>query len=166
MQNVGEVKEAIMALTHFNEEGRAHMVDVSDKERTKRLAIATGKIYMHKKTISRIKEGLISKGDVLNVAQIAGIMGAKRTSDMIPMCHNISLTGVDIRFTISEDCVFIKATAKTTGETGVEMEALSAVSVAALTIYDMCKALDKDMVIGEIKLQEKQGGKTGHYIRT
>ena len=154
-----------MELTHFNEEGRAHMVDVSDKVETKRVAIAVGKIFMHKDTIKKIQAGLIGKGDVLNVAQIAGIMGAKKTSDLIPMCHNINLTGVDVKFYIKEEHVAIEALAKTTGKTGVEMEALNAVTIAALTIYDMCKAIDKDMVISDVKLIEKQGGKSGHYIR-
>ena len=154
-----------MDLTHFNEAGRAHMVEVGDKDITKRTAIATGRISMKKETIDMIKEGLIKKGDVLSVAQVAGIMGAKKTSDIIPMCHNIFLTGADIRFNIGETHIDLEAEVKTTGKTGVEMEALTAVSIACLTIYDMCKAIDKDMEIGEIKLIKKTGGKSGDYMR-
>ena len=154
-----------MKLTHFNESGRAHMVEVGDKDDTKRVAIARGIIRMKKETIVRIKDGLIKKGDVLSVAQIGGIMGAKRTSDLIPMCHNIFLTGADIRFNILEDRVEIEGEVKTQGKTGVEMEALMAVSITALTIYDMCKAIDKDMIIEDIKLIKKTGGKSGVYIR-
>ena len=154
-----------MKFTHFNESGRAHMVEVSEKENTKRVAVATGFIKMKKETISMIKEGLIKKGDVLSVAQIGGIMGGKKTSDLIPMCHNIFLTGADIRFNILDDCIEIESEVKTIGKTGVEMEALTAVSIAALTIYDMCKAVDKDMVISGIKLIKKMGGKSGEYIR-
>ena len=154
-----------MKFTHFNEEGRAHMVEVGGKEDTKRVAKAYGRIRMKKETIALIKEGLIEKGDVLSVAQVAGIMASKRTSDLIPMCHNIFLTGTNIKFNILEDAIEIKAEVKTVGKTGVEMEALTAVSLAALTIYDMCKAVDKGMVIEEIKLMEKYGGKSGTYIR-
>jgi len=154
-----------MEFTHFNESGRAHMVEVSEKEDTKRIAVATGTIKMKKETINMIKDGLIKKGDVLSVAQIGGIMGAKKTSDLIPMCHNIFLTGADISFNILEDRIEILSEVKTVGKTGVEMEALTAVSLAALTIYDMCKAVDKDMVIGDIKLIRKSGGKSGEYIR-
>lgn len=154
-----------MEFTHFNEEGRAHMVEVGGKDHTKRVAIARGRIKMKSETIAMIKEGLIEKGDVLSVAQIAGIMGSKKTSELIPMCHNIFLTGSDIRFNILEDSVEIESEVKTTGKTGVEMEALTAVSLAALTIYDMCKAVDKDMVIEDIRLIKKIGGKSGKYIR-
>ncbi len=154
-----------MRLTHFNEEGRAHMVEVGEKETTKRVAIARGKIYMKEETIEMIKDGLIKKGDVLSVAQIGGIMGCKQTSNLIPMCHNINLTGVNIRFNIQKDYIEIESEVKTIGKTGVEMEALTAVSIAALTIYDMCKAVDKDMVIEDIKLMKKTGGKSGEYIR-
>lgn len=154
-----------MELTHFNEDGRAHMVEVGEKEDTKRRAIAWGKIKMKKETLERIKEGSIEKGDVLSVAQIAGIMGAKKTSDLIPMCHNIFLTGSNIRFNITDDAIEVEAEVKTTGKTGVEMEALTAVSLACLTIYDMCKAMDKDMVIEDIKLIKKMGGKSGIYMR-
>lgn len=154
-----------MEFTHFNESGRAHMVEVSEKEDTKRIAVATGIIKMKKETVNMIKGGLIKKGDVLSVAQIGGIMGAKKTSDLIPMCHNIFLTGADISFNILEDSIEIQSEVKTVGKTGVEMEALTAVSLAALTIYDMCKAVDKDMVIEDIKLIKKSGGKSGEYIR-
>lgn len=154
-----------MEFTHFNQEGRAHMVEVGEKDDIKRIAIARGRIRMKSETIAMIKEGLIKKGDVLSVAQIAGIMGAKKTSELIPMCHNIFLTGSDIRFNILEDSIEIESEVKTTGKTGVEMEALTAVSLAALTIYDMCKAVDKDMVIEDIKLIKKTGGKSGEYIR-
>ena len=154
-----------MEFTHFNESGRAHMVEVGEKEDTKRTAIAVGKIRMRKETIEKIRAGVIEKGDVLSVAQIGGIMGAKKTSELIPMCHNLFLTGADIRFNILEDAVEVEAEVKTIGKTGVEMEALTAVSIACLTIYDMCKALDKDMVIEDIMLIKKTGGKSGDYVR-
>lgn len=156
-----------MTLTHFNEYGRAKMVSVEAKDETVRVARASGKISMKPETLALIKENGIKKGDVLSVAQVAGIMGAKKTSDLIPMCHNIFLSGADIEYKISdeESCIHIQATVKTVGKTGVEMEALTAVSTAALTIYDMCKAADKDMVISSIRLEEKIGGKSGHYIR-
>lgn len=154
-----------MEFTHFNKEGRAKMVDVTDKEPTSRQAIAEGIVYMDKTTVQAIVDGTVKKGDVLSVAQVAGIMAAKKTSDIIPMCHPLMLTGVDISFDVKETEIFIRATVKCKGETGVEMEALTAVSVAALTIYDMCKALQKDMTIGEVKLLKKSGGKSGEYIR-
>lgn len=153
--------------THFNEDGRARMVDVSEKAVTVRTATAGGRIKVAPATLAKIREGAVAKGDVLGTAQIGGIMGAKRTPDIIPMCHPILLTGVDIRFAIDEEqsAIEILATAKSSGVTGVEMEALTAVSVAALTIYDMCKALQKDMVIDDIKLLTKTGGKSGDYRR-
>lgn len=154
-----------MEFTHFNKQGHAKMVDVTDKEVTSREAVAEGVIYMSEQTIQAIVDGEIKKGDVLSVAQVAGIMAAKKTSDIIPMCHPLMLTGVDIAFDVKDTEIIIKATVKCKGETGVEMEALTAVSTAALTIYDMCKAIQKDMVIGEIKLIEKTGGKSGHYKR-
>lgn len=154
-----------MELTHFNESGRAHMVEVTDKENTRRTAIARGVIRMKKETVNIVREGLIKKGDVLSVAQVGGIMGAKKTSDLIPMCHNIFLSGADIRFNVLDEAIEIEAEVKTVGKTGVEMEALTAVSVAALTIYDMCKAVEKDMVIGDIRLVKKTGGKSGDFIR-
>nr|WP_312291131.1 cyclic pyranopterin monophosphate synthase MoaC [Clostridium chromiireducens] len=154
-----------MEFTHFNEKGRAHMVNVSEKDETKRVAIARGLIKMKKETIDLIKDGLVKKGDVLSVAQIGGIMGVKKTSDLIPMCHNIFITGSDINFNIGEEEIEIEATVSTVGKTGVEMEALTAVTTAALTIYDMCKAVDKDMVIENVRLIKKTGGKSGEYIR-
>lgn len=158
-------------LTHFNQEGRARMVDVSDKEVTQRVAIAKATVYMQPATLRLIKEGQIKKGDVLAVAQVAGIMGAKKTWEIIPMCHPLSLTGIDIRFeenlqpeSKSGLCsVTITATVKVTGKTGVEMEALTAVSIAALTIYDMCKAVDKGMFFNNMGLASKTGGKSGTF---
>ncbi|WP_347709080.1 cyclic pyranopterin monophosphate synthase MoaC [Clostridium sp. C8-1-8] len=155
----------IMEFSHFNEEGRAHMVNVSDKIDTKRVAVARGTIKMKKETIRLIKEGLIKKGDVLSVSQVGGIMGAKKTWELIPMCHNILLTGSDISFEVKEEEIEIEATVTTIGKTGVEMEALTAVNIAALTIYDMCKAVDKDMVITDVRLIKKTGGKSGEYVR-
>ncbi len=156
-----------MELTHFDENGRARMVDISEKEITKREAIATGSVFMKPETISLIKDRRISKGDVLNVARIAGIMAAKKTSDLIPMCHPLNISSVSIDFFIDEEKkrVDIKTNVKITGQTGAEMEALVATSVAALTIYDMCKSVDKDMVISEIMLLEKRGGKSGDFKR-
>ncbi|NRT79886.1 cyclic pyranopterin monophosphate synthase MoaC [Clostridium beijerinckii] len=154
-----------MEFTHFNEKGRAHMVNVSEKDETKRVAIARGSIKMKKETVDLIKDGLIKKGDVLSVAQIGGIMGVKKTSDLIPMCHNIFITGSDINFNIGKEEIEIEATVSTVGKTGVEMEALTAVTTAALTIYDMCKAVDKDMVIENVRLIKKTGGKSGEYVR-
>ena len=154
-----------MKFTHFNEEGRAHMVEVGEKKDTKRVAVAYGRIRMKEETIDMIKAGLIEKGDVLSVAQIGGIMASKKTSELIPMCHNIFISGSDIRFNILKDSIEIEGEVRTVGKTGVEMEALTAVSIAALTIYDMCKAVDKDMVIEDIKLLKKTGGKSGVYIR-
>lgn len=155
-----------MDLTHFDEEGRARMVDVSEKSETARVAVAHGKVVMEPETLERIRTGQIAKGDVLAVAQVAGIMAAKQTSQLIPMCHPLAITGAKLAFKLIEPgTVEIEATVKVTGKTGVEMEALTAVSVAALTLYDMCKAIDKSMVIGEIYLVEKLGGKSGHFIR-
>ena len=152
-----------MELTHINGQGRAKMVDVSDKPETFRTAIAEGMIRMSPATAERIRTGGIAKGDVLAVAQVAGIMAAKRTGDWIPMCHPIRLTGVDLSFTVEEAAVRIRAETRCKGETGVEMEALTAVSAAALTIYDMCKAIQKDMEIGDIHLCRKTGGRSGDY---
>ncbi|GAX91903.1 cyclic pyranopterin monophosphate synthase MoaC [Effusibacillus lacus] len=154
-------------LTHFNEQGRAHMVDVSDKQITQRTATAYARITMLPETLTRIREGKMAKGDVLGVAQVAGIMAAKKTSDIIPMCHPLPLTKVDIRFEErpEENALDIYGTCRVTGVTGVEMEALTAVSVSALTVYDMCKAIDKGMVISNICLLEKTGGKSGDYRR-
>jgi cyclic pyranopterin phosphate synthase len=158
--------ESTSDLTHFNEQGRARMVDVSDKAATKRCATATSIITMKSTTLELIKQGKLKKGDVLAVAQVAGIMAAKRTSEWIPMCHPIALTGIDIQFTDNgENELYIEATVRTTGPTGVEMEALTAVSAAALTVYDMCKAVEKDMVISSTMLLAKTGGKSGDFYR-
>jgi len=156
-----------MELTHFNEAGRAHMVDVTAKDNSQRIAVAEGRISMLPATFELIKQGLIGKGDVLGVAQVAGIMGAKNTWQLIPMCHPLLLTGINIEFSMDEagNCINIIAVVKTTGNTGVEMEALTAVAVVALTIYDMCKAVDKGMAIEYIRLTEKSGGKSGTYRR-
>jgi cyclic pyranopterin phosphate synthase len=154
-----------MELTHFNSEGHARMVDVGEKNQTKRVAVAKGYIEMSPDTINIIKNNNMKKGDVLSVAQVGGIMGAKKTWDLIPMCHNILLDGVDIDFNVEEDKIWVIATAKTTGKTGIEMEALTAVSLACLTIYDMCKAVDKHMVIGDIKLIKKTGGKSDFQLK-
>ena len=158
-------------LTHFNDDGRARMVDVGGKNFTERTAIASGQVYLKAQTMQLIKEGDIKKGDVLAVAQVAGIMAAKKTSNIIPMCHPLLLTNVDINFNKKHEpdsktglcCIYIKATVKVTGQTGVEMEALTAVSVAALTIYDMCKAVDKEIFFTNIGLIEKTGGKSGTF---
>ena len=153
--------------THFNDSGRAHMVDVSGKDETARTAVAAGRVRMNPDTFALVKSGGMKKGDVLACAQIAGIMAAKKTSDLIPMCHTLALTGVDLDFTLNEaDCtVDITATVRCRGVTGVEMEALTAVSVAALTVYDMCKAVQKDMEITGIRLLKKTGGKSGTFVR-
>ena len=152
-------------LTHFNDQGRARMVDVTDKAVTHRTAVAQGEIHMNRETFERIKAGTIKKGDVLAVAQVAGVMAAKRTHELIPMCHPLRLTAVDIAFTLEEEAVHIRSKVKCKGETGVEMEALTAVSAAALTVYDMCKAVQQDMEITDIRLLRKSGGKSGDYSR-
>ena len=153
--------------SHFNNSGRARMVDVSEKAETVRTAVAAGRVLVNAGTFELIKTGGLKKGDVLGTAQIAGIMGAKRTPDIIPMCHPIMISGVDIAFELNEKelAVEITATVSCTGVTGVEMEALTAVSVAALTVYDMCKAVQKDMEITDIRLLKKTGGKSGEFIR-
>lgn len=151
-------------LTHFNEQGRARMVDISGKSITVRTAVAQSMITMNEATLQAIKAGTVGKGDVLAVAQVAGIQAAKRTSDWIPMCHPLPLTGVNISFTDNgERELYIEVSVKTEGKTGVEMEALTAASAAALTIYDMCKAMQKDMIIGPTLLSSKTGGKNGDY---
>jgi cyclic pyranopterin phosphate synthase len=153
-------------LTHFNEQGRAHMVDVTQKEVTKRAATAYARIVMKEETLSLIRQGKMKKGDVLAVAQVAGIMAAKKTSDLIPMCHPLPLTKVDIRFEeAGESALDLYATVATTYVTGVEMEALTAVTASALTVYDMCKAVDKEMTIQKICLLSKTGGKSGDFHR-
>ena len=152
-------------LTHINEKGYAKMVDISEKDNTVRVATATSTISMSKEALEKIKHGQIKKGDVLSVAQVAGIMGAKNTSNNIPMCHQINLVGCDLDFNIDDEnsAIIIYATCKSVGKTGVEMEALNACSIAALTIYDMCKAVDKRMVISNTHLIEKTGGKSGDF---
>lgn len=152
-------------LTHFNEQGRARMVDVMDKAVTHRRAVAAGEVHMAPETLQKIKDGTMKKGDVLAVAQVAGIQAAKHNWELIPMCHPLPLTGIDITFALSDEpcMVEIRAAVTCTGVTGVEMEALTAVSVAALTIYDMCKAVQKDMRIDNIRLLQKSGGKSGDY---
>ena len=153
-------------LTHFNEQGRAKMVDVTEKAVTHRRAVAAGEVHMAPETLQKIKDGTMKKGDVLAVAQVAGIQAVKHNWELIPMCHPLPLTGIDITFALSDDpcLVAIRAAVTCTGVTGVEMEALTAVSAAALTIYDMCKAIQKDMRIENIRLLEKSGGKSGNYI--
>ena len=152
-------------LTHFDASGQAHMVDVADKGETRRIARATGRIRMLPATLQLIAEGSAKKGDVLGVARIAAIQGAKRTSELIPLCHPIPLTRLAVEFTLDQanSAVACTATAETVDRTGVEMEALTAVSVALLTIYDMCKAADRGMVLEQIRLLEKQGGRSGHW---
>ena len=152
-------------LTHFDDAGNAHMVDVSDKEQSERVAVAKGSVYMAPETLALIRDRGVKKGDVLSVAQLAGIMGAKRTPDLIPLCHPLSLTSVKVALSLdaARNAVDIEATCKLKGQTGVEMEALTAVSVAALTVYDMVKAADKSMRIGDIRLVHKSGGKSGTF---
>jgi len=152
-------------LTHFDDAGRARMVDVGDKEITERSATARGSVYCSADTIALIRSGGVKKGDVLSVARLAGIMGAKRTPDLIPLCHPLALTSVAVDLTVDTDrnAVDIEATCKLKGRTGVEMEALTAVSVAALTVYDMVKAVDRTMRIGDVRLVHKAGGKSGEF---
>ena len=152
-----------MELTHFNEQGRARMVDVSEKAQTYRVARAAATVNMARTTMEQIKAGTIGKGDVLAVAQVAGIMAAKKTCELIPMCHPLLLTKADITFEIQETSLHIYSEVRCHGETGVEMEALTAVSTAALTVYDMCKAVQRDMSVTDIHLLYKAGGKSGIY---
>ena len=154
-------------LTHFNASGEAHMVDVGDKAVTRRRAVAAGRIEMTPETLAMIEAGTHRKGDVLGVARLAGIMAAKRTADLIPLCHPLALTAVEVTFATHAHppSVLCEARVETAGQTGVEMEALCAVQVALLTIYDMCKAVDRGMVMAEVKLLEKVGGKSGHWTR-
>ena len=154
-------------LTHFNAEGEAHMVDVGDKPTTQRQAVAEGSIVMQPETLAMIQQGDHKKGDVLGVARIAGIMAAKKTSDLIPLCHPIPITAIELTFQIDtvSQTVHCQASAHTLAQTGVEMEALVAVNIALLTIYDMCKAVDRGMTIEQVRLIEKQGGKSGHWQR-
>ncbi len=153
-------------LTHLNDRDEAHMVDVGAKEVTKREAIASTCVRTRPDVIAMISSGSIPKGDVAAVARVAGIMAAKRTSDLIPLCHPLALDAVDIAIELQSDAIAIRATVRNTGRTGVEMEAMTAASVAALTVYDMCKAVDRAMVIEHVQLEEKSGGKSGHFIRT
>ena len=154
-----------MALTHIDEQGRARMVDVSGKPVTTRTAIASGFVQMSSGTLETIQSTKNPKGDPLETARLAGVMAAKRTSELIPLCHPLPLNFVNVELSIQENGIHIKATAVTDGKTGVEMEALTAVSISALTLYDMCKAIDKGMVIGDIRLDSKTGGTSGDYIR-
>lgn len=156
-----------MGLTHIDDRGKAQMVDVTEKATTERVAVASASVHMQPETLRLINANEMKKGDVLGVARIAGVMAAKRTSDLIPLCHPIGITGITIEFdTVDEPpSVNITATAKVSAQTGVEMEALTAVSVAALTVYDMCKAVDKGMVITDVRLEKKTGGKSGTYTR-
>ncbi len=151
--------------SHFDKDGAAHMVDVSDKAVTSRIATAKGRIYMGAETLKMVMQGTAKKGDVLGVARLAGIMGAKKTPELIPLCHPLPITkvAVDLVPNAAENCVDIEATVKTTGQTGVEMEALTAVNIAALTVFDMVKAVDKAMIISEIRVVLKDGGKSGLY---
>lgn len=155
-------------LTHFDNQGQAHMVDVGDKKHTKRIAVASGSIRMQASTLDLIKQGDAKKGDVLGVARIAAIQGSKKTADLIPLCHPIPLSKVGVEFAVDDanNSVTCTATTQTTGQTGVEMEALSAVSIGLLTIYDMCKAVDRGMIICEVKLLKKHGGKSGTWMQT
>ncbi|MBA2962930.1 MULTISPECIES: cyclic pyranopterin monophosphate synthase MoaC [Ramlibacter] len=152
-------------LTHFDAHGQAHMVDVAGKAATRRVAVAGGRIAMLPATLALVRAGSAAKGDVLGVARIAGIQGAKKTSELVPLCHPLALTRVAVDFTLDEaaSAVLCTATAETIGPTGVEMEALTAVQVALLTIYDMCKAVDRGMTIGDVRLLEKRGGKSGEW---
>ena len=164
--NTHTMSQTANVLTHFDAQGQAHMVDVGDKAVTKRVAVARGRIEMWPATLALITSGTAKKGDVLGIARIAGIQGAKKTSDLIPLCHPIGLTRVAVEFEVLTDVssVVCTATAETTGQTGVEMEALTAVQVALLTIYDMCKAVDRGMTINGVTLLEKHGGKSGSFV--
>lgn len=154
-------------LTHFNQQGEAHMVDVGDKPISHRIAVADGRIRMQTETLQLIQSGGHKKGDVLGISRIAGIMGAKKTSELVPLCHPLSLTSVEVEFNMEEApaAVYCKATVEIRGQTGVEMEAITAVQVALLTIYDMCKAVDRGMILQDIALLSKQGGKSGAWNR-
>ena len=154
-----------MELTHINQQGRARMVDVTKKDVTFRQAEAEGRVRVTRETLELIRTGGTPKGDVLAVAQVAGILAAKRTHELIPMCHPLQLTAVDLSFTLEEEAVHIRSKVKCKGETGVEMEALTAVSAAALTIYDICKAVQRDIEIADIRLCRKSAGKTGDYVK-
>jgi len=171
LDDIEELKDFIMKnmndFTHFNEEGRAKMVDVGEKPESKRSAVAAARVIVSPETFALIKSGGMKKGDVLTVAQIAGIMGAKRTPELIPMCHPVAIDGIDMKLSLNDESlsVEIEATVSCDGRTGVEMEALTAVSAAALTVYDMCKAVQKDIIISDIRLLSKTGGEHGDFIR-
>lgn len=153
-------------LSHFDSHGRSRMVDVSDKPVTERRARASGRLHMAEQTLARIRRRDVAKGDVLEVARLAGVMAAKRTADLIPLCHPLPLSSVELAFEFPDDrTVSIEATVSVVAQTGVEMEALTAVSVAALTVYDMCKSIDRTIVIDQIQLNEKSGGRSGHFSR-
>jgi cyclic pyranopterin phosphate synthase len=164
---LGDENEMTGKLTHFDDQGAARMVDVSGKGETVREAVAEACVRMLPETLRLIVEGGVAKGDVFGVARVAGIMASKRTAELIPLCHPLNLTSVDIAFEpdLSASCVYIRATVATTGKTGVEMEALTAVSAAGLTVYDMCKAVDRAMTITDVRLSKKTGGKSGTFER-
>jgi cyclic pyranopterin monophosphate synthase len=168
MMFISKVEPTLTNLTHFNQQGEAHMVNVGDKASTHRVAIAEGRISMLAETLSLIADGNHKKGDVLGIARVAGIMASKKTADLIPLCHPISLSHVDVKLEIQtqHNAVYCQVKAETAGQTGVEMEALCAVQVSLLTIYDMCKAVDRGMTIDNIQLLEKSGGKSAHWQRS
>lgn len=154
-----------MEFTHLNANGESRMVDISDKPVTARQAVAKGTVFMDRSTLNKIYNQELPKGNVLEVARLAGIMAAKKTSDLIPLCHPLALSKIEIFFEQGEDCIRIAVTVGLTGQTGAEMEALTAVAVAGLTIYDMCKAVDKTMVLSEVRLTRKSGGKSGLFVK-
>ncbi len=165
--NEDRAEKSVSKLTHFNQVGEAHMVDVGEKAISNRLAIADGRIRMQAETLQLIQSGEHKKGDVLGIARVAGIMAAKKTADLVPLCHPLSLTSVKMEFEIEKmpAAIYCKATIETRGQTGVEMEALTAVQIALLTIYDMCKAVDRGMTLQDIGLLKKAGGKSGTWVR-
>ncbi len=165
--NEDRAEKSVSKLTHFNQVGEAHMVDVGEKAISNRLAIADGRIRMQAETLQLIQSGEHKKGDVLGIARVAGIMAAKKTADLVPLCHPLSLTSVKMEFEIEKmpAAIYCKATIETRGQTGVEMEALTAVQIALLTIYDMCKAVDRGMTLQDIGLLKKVGGKSGTWVR-
>ncbi|MFH2008685.1 MAG: cyclic pyranopterin monophosphate synthase MoaC [bacterium] len=152
-------------LTHVDETGSARMVDVGEKQPTRRVAVASGEVRTRPDVIAAIREGTTKKGDVLAVARVAGIQGAKRTSGLIPLCHPLAIDTIAVDLELGDDRIWLRTTVASTGKTGVEMEALTGTAVAALTLYDMCKAMDREMTIGRIRLEEKSGGKSGHFRR-
>lgn len=166
MPDSESTRSDLRTLTHFDASGRAHMVDVGSKDETERIATASGRVVMNEDTLAVIREGRAAKGDVLAVAQVAAIMGAKKTPDLIPMCHPLMLTRIEVGFELLESAVAISVTVSTRGRTGVEMEALTAVATAALTIYDMLKAVDRGMAITDIRLEHKEGGRSGTWDRS